>query len=246
MHSPPFLINCLLNDSTYTKAVVDTGCLCYSVIDETLVRNNKFKLFPTRPRTLHLADGKSGTTITKIARLKLDIDGQDNDTVYLAKRRCLRFGSRQHGTLVHASDWYENGAPLSIKSRVAHVSLAAASLTTGNVFAALANKAESINGATIGAITMYDITQALKPKVTEPDEVIISKLPVEIRQHSRLFIDDKLGINHALPPHRKGVDTHINLKRQTRKTSRDPLGATVWHVMRRTTSLTKNFVRIIG
>ncbi|KAI0994081.1 hypothetical protein K3495_g14101, partial [Podosphaera aphanis] len=217
--------------------MVDTGCLCYSVINETLVRKNKIKVIPTRPRTLHLADGKIGTTITKIARLKLDIDGRQqnlwsyvvprlayplilgkpwleyNDAVYLAKRRCLRFGSRQHGILVHASDYYENGAPLSIKSQVAHVSLAAASVTTGNVFAALANKAKSINGATIGAITMYDITQALKPKVTEPDEVVISKLPVEIRQHSGLFIDDKPGINHALPPHRKGVDTRINLKR---------------------------------
>ncbi|KAI1003291.1 hypothetical protein K3495_g4912 [Podosphaera aphanis] len=60
---------------------------------------------------------------------------------------------------------------------------------------------------------MYDITQALKPKITEPDEVAISKLPVEIRQHSRLFIDTNPGINHALPPHRKGLDTCINLKR---------------------------------
>ncbi|KAI0990968.1 hypothetical protein K3495_g17219, partial [Podosphaera aphanis] len=57
---------------------------------------------------------------------------------------------------------------------------------------------------------MNDITKALEPKITESLEDIRSKLPGEVRKYSHIFLDDNKHEN-SLPPHRKGIDTRINL-----------------------------------
>lgn len=124
---PPFLIDCFIDKSFFSQAMVDTGCLCHSVIDETLVRINKLTTKQIKPRPLMLANGKKTGDIKKIALFELDIDGRCencwayvapnliyplilgkpwmelNDVIYMAKRRCLRFGSRNKGLWVRAS-----------------------------------------------------------------------------------------------------------------------------------------------
>lgn len=79
MTSQPFLVDCLINESFYTKALIDTGCLCYSVLDKNLVRKYNLQTESLPPRKLTLADGKATVDITKMARINLDIDGRKED-----------------------------------------------------------------------------------------------------------------------------------------------------------------------
>ncbi len=145
LNSQPLLLDCLINNSFYTKAMVDTGCLCFSVIDEGFVRQHKIFSERITPRYLRLADGSRANQISRIARIKIDQDGRQeliwgymmpklsfpmilgkpwmekNDVVYSARRRSLRFGSRKHGLVVRASGWYENKAPTRVQERVSQV-----------------------------------------------------------------------------------------------------------------------------
>ncbi|KAI1002087.1 hypothetical protein K3495_g6117 [Podosphaera aphanis] len=47
--SPPFLVDCLINNYFYANALVDTGCLCFYVIDENLARKNNLRLEKIEP-----------------------------------------------------------------------------------------------------------------------------------------------------------------------------------------------------
>ena len=66
---------------------------------------------------------------------------EKNDVVYLAKRHCLRIGSRKKGIIVRASGWYERHAPLEIQSRVSHVSCVNSKVTSHTAFAQLLDQA---------------------------------------------------------------------------------------------------------
>ena len=43
MVSKPLVLDCLVNNSFYVKSMVDTGCLCFAVFDEGLVRKHKLR-----------------------------------------------------------------------------------------------------------------------------------------------------------------------------------------------------------
>lgn len=72
----PILIDCLINDIYYVKAMVDIGCLCYAVFDQNLVRKFDLKTREIAPQLLRLADGKTTTEITSMAKINLDTDGR--------------------------------------------------------------------------------------------------------------------------------------------------------------------------
>ena len=76
MISQPFLVDILINESFFTKALIDTGCLCYSVFDKNLVRKYNLHTEQVSPRKLTLADGKATTSITELVQVNLDIDGR--------------------------------------------------------------------------------------------------------------------------------------------------------------------------
>ncbi|KAI1008172.1 hypothetical protein K3495_g68 [Podosphaera aphanis] len=74
LNSPPSLIDCLMNNSFFVKAMIDTGCLCFSVLDKDLVRTNKLYSEVITPRLMRLADGQNPNIIRQIARVEVDID----------------------------------------------------------------------------------------------------------------------------------------------------------------------------
>lgn len=89
---------------------------------------------------------------------------EKNGVVYLAKRQCLRIGSRKHGIIVRASGWYENKAPATIKSRVSQVSRINAVVTSRHTFAKLCKHIDPLSGVILGALSVHDITRALENK----------------------------------------------------------------------------------
>lgn len=217
--------------------MIDTGCLCFAVFDESLVRKHKLHTVDIPPRPLRLADGKIGANITQVTCVEMDVDGrrekvwgyvmmklaypiilgkpwmEKNGVVYLAKRQCLRIGSRKHGIIVRASGWYENKAPANIKSKVSQVSHINALVTSRHTFEKLCKNINNQPGVILGALSAHDLTQALETRKVLTRQEIESKLPLEIRHYTDLFLEDDLKSNNVLPPHRNGVDMRINFKK---------------------------------
>ena len=81
MHSSPFLVDCVINDSTLVKSLIDTGFLCFSVFDKYFVRQNNLKTIKIKPIPLRLASGNLTDVITEVTCVKLTIKNYSH-TVY--------------------------------------------------------------------------------------------------------------------------------------------------------------------
>lgn len=206
--------------------MVDTGCLCFSIFDESLVGKYKISSVKIALQILRLADRKA----------TVDVDGRQeklwgyvmpnlaypiilgkpwmehNDVVYSAKRKCLRIGSRKYGMVVRASGRYEQGSPTKVKERVSYVSIRNVAIESGVNFANLLKLSKKTKNCMIGAISMNDITRALEPKKTMSPKEVKMSLPKQIRSYTDLFLDDDVREDTPLPPHRPGIDTNIKLQ----------------------------------
>lgn len=235
MQSTPFLIDCLLNNSFYVKPLIDTGCLCYSVIDENLVHTHNLETHAISDPSLRLADGKY-SKISKIACLYLEIDGhheklwgyvmpqlaypiilsktwmEKNNVVYISRRRCIRFGTRGNGMTGRENGWYENKSPKSVQEQIAHVLSKQCGLISEAEFNTILNK-ELSKDFQVAAVSVNDVTRALQSKPSVIREEIEQNLPPEIRHHFENFMDDNKINSDILTPHRPGVDMKIVLKR---------------------------------
>ncbi|KAI0997917.1 hypothetical protein K3495_g10274 [Podosphaera aphanis] len=237
--SKPLLIDTLINSSVFVQAMVDTGCLCFSVINEDLVRNHDIHTESIPPRYLRLADEKKACKITRVARLKLDIDGhqeqlwgyvmpnlafqiilgkpwmEKNEVVYSAGAQSLRIGKTENGILVRESRWWEKSAPKELKEKVAGVNLDRKARVSYRVLSKmylnmLRGSPEDISRI-VSAVSIRDITKALEPRAPAARNKVEESLPREVRQYTDLFLDDGMDNNDPLPPHRSGVDTKVRL-----------------------------------
>ncbi|KAI0996768.1 hypothetical protein K3495_g11415 [Podosphaera aphanis] len=128
--------------------MVDTGCLCLSVIDESLVRNHKLYTKSIRPRRLKLAEESKELKITQITHFKMDIDGRQeqiwgyvmlnlaypiilgkpwmerNKVVYAAEDHSLLIEHGGQKLLVRASGWCDKILSNEGKQGIARVRLA--------------------------------------------------------------------------------------------------------------------------
>ena len=240
MKCSPLLIDCLINSTFYVKAMIDTGCLCYAVFDQNLVRENNLKTKEIAPQFLRLADGRVAGEITCMAGINLDIDGRQevlwgyvmhnlaypmilgkpwmekNDVVYSARRRCLRIGSRKHGIIVRSSGWYEKLSPSTIQKRVSNVSIEKVALETGISFSNLIRLNKGRNNVIIGAVSINDITKALETKNVISWEEVRNELPPELQDFTSMFVDDNVLQDETLPSHRPGLDTKIKMQKDDR------------------------------
>ncbi|KAI0998037.1 hypothetical protein K3495_g10153 [Podosphaera aphanis] len=118
MKSSPFLIDCQVNSSFYIKALIGTGCLCFATFSKDIVKKNNLPRIKIPEKTLQLAEkDEKERTISEMTFIELDIDGrrekpygyiildlaydmilgkpwmEQNDLVYVARKREIRFGS---------------------------------------------------------------------------------------------------------------------------------------------------------
>lgn len=153
MDGPPFLIDVLLNSGSFERALVDSGCLCFSAFSGALVRRQKLPRIRIKKRDLQLAEGdREKKRIHFITYVDLDIDGhkervfgyvieklaysmilgdpwlRHNDAVYKAGARTLRIGPKEHATVVRESGWMDTKKP-------------DAGLTIGSIFVGIVRRA---------------------------------------------------------------------------------------------------------
>lgn len=197
-------------------ALVDSGCDCYSAVNEPLARSLKLPRIPITPRTLKEAVSEQGV-IKEMTYLEVDLDGykhriwayiipklshpiilgkpwmEREEVTYVAHKHLLSIG--------RAGDhhvWEKHHAPAT-KTNISRVSI--------NAIKAEARRGRRSETATtqLFAVTLADINRALAPK---KDVSVDERLPPRFKAWKETF-DKKKG--ETLPPHREGADHEINI-----------------------------------
>ena len=75
MDGPPFFVNLSINNTHYTKALIDSNCLYFATISASLAKRLNLPRIPITPRDL----GQIATTIkggiSEVTYTDIDIDG---------------------------------------------------------------------------------------------------------------------------------------------------------------------------
>jgi Reverse transcriptase (RNA-dependent DNA polymerase)/Aspartyl protease len=226
MNSKSATIQARVNDQRVT-ALVDSGCDCYSVVDESLVQRLHIPLVDTRQKLLNsFAEGTGNLATKGVAVMDLELGGHIEriyayvvpglgEDIYLGKpwfeaNRVVYDAAQQrisHGRAGIGLRLTGQEEPLSI-SRIR-----AARLVSAAVFGAECRrlrKSRKEEAYSLRAISLADIEKALQPK----EEVDPRKLvPKEVYdEFSNLFSAEEAA---KLPPHRPGVDHEVNLQRDS-------------------------------
>ena len=95
---------------------------------------------------------------------------EQNDVVYLAKKREIRFGTRADSLIVREKGWYHSNKSPDFKTSIHFV--ATAIKVVSSTFISLIKPAERKPGSRIFAILMEDINKALETKATDTPSLI--------------------------------------------------------------------------
>ncbi|KAI1516688.1 Dimer-Tnp-hAT multi-domain protein [Pyrenophora tritici-repentis] len=85
MDSDPFVLDVRLNGTDFVTGLVDSGCLCYSAINEQLFRSLRLPSIKIAPRQLEEAAGKNAepsTVLDTVTYASIDIDGHQQKRVF--------------------------------------------------------------------------------------------------------------------------------------------------------------------
>lgn len=82
MDGEPFHVNFGINGIYYTKALVDSGCLCFATISSALTRRLRLPRISITPRDLDQVNVIVRNTIKHVAYVDTDIDGHKLSRVF--------------------------------------------------------------------------------------------------------------------------------------------------------------------
>lgn len=265
MDGRPFYINFGIDGIHYTKAFVDSGCLCYATISQRLARKLRLPRIPITPRDLAQVNITVENAITHVAYADTDIDGH--------KRRRAFFYviPDQKDDVILGRPWMDfekvtvspyrgeltigtSGHVVKERNPTENKRYPLTQLMAG-VFGAEVRRArrpqrrgrsDQTETTEIFAASLADIEKALAPKKhSDPRE----KLPEHYHEFLPLFDQKKAD---CLPPHRPGVDHAIPLEKDENGNDKAPPWGPLYNmsreeliVLRKTLTelLDKNFIR---
>jgi predicted aspartyl protease len=82
MDGDPFYVNFGINGNHYTKALVDSGCLCFSTISLSLANHLRLPRISITPRDLAQVNVTVKGAIREVAYADTDIDGHKLNRVF--------------------------------------------------------------------------------------------------------------------------------------------------------------------
>src|SRR5208282_3093161 len=82
MEGTPFLVSALINDQTFAKALIDTGCMSYGLCNSKFATKNNLQRLQISPREIQRFDGSAGQ-INEVVCVSMDIEGHYEDRVFL-------------------------------------------------------------------------------------------------------------------------------------------------------------------
>ncbi|KJZ70184.1 hypothetical protein HIM_10407 [Hirsutella minnesotensis 3608] len=213
-----------LNRGNPIRVLVDTGCDCYAVIDEAVVRKFRIPLVDSKPRQIGgFSESSESVTSPGVVAVVVETAGFDerifayivpslgqdmflgrprlerNQVVYDAAKREVFHG--RAGVTIRLVGQEEPAKVRAIRS---------ARLVSAAVFTAeyrRAKRRQKYNAFSIQAISLADIEKALQPKSPiDPSE----RVPAEVLERFRHLFSPEEALK--LPPHRPGVDHEVNLQ----------------------------------
>jgi len=265
MDGNPFYINFGINGIHYTKALVDSGCLCFATISLSLARRLRLPRIPITPRDLAQVNVTVKGAIREVAYADTDIDGHKLNRVF------FYIIPNQEDDVILGRPWM-NAEEVTISPSQGELTIGTSGLMVkersqaehptfpisqqmSSVFGALVREArkaqvpyayDPTERVQVFAASLRDIEKALAPKKhTDPRQ----KLPQHYYEFLSLF--DRSAADR-LPPHRPGIDHEITLEKdeggQEKPLPRGPLYGMSREeliVLRKTLTelLDKNFIR---
>ena len=224
MNSKPVLINARINKGYHTRALADSGCDCYAVIDKALVKRLRIPLVDSRPRQIGGFSGETKeVTSPGVAVLVVEVGGfaerifayvvpQLGQDLFLGRpwmeknRVVYDAGGQQlyHGIADVPIRLSGQEEPKGIRM------IRAARLVPAAVFAAECRrkkKRRDHGPGLVQAISLADIEKALQPKQpVDPSKTVPKEV---LDEFGSLFSSEEAT---KLPPHRPGIDHEVNLQ----------------------------------
>lgn len=262
MDCPAFYVNFGVNGISYTRAMVDSGCLCYGSMSNAFAKRLRLPRLPITPRDLEAVNVVTAGAITHVAYADTDVDGHKR------KRAFFYVIPGQEEDVILGRPWmvaeqavhnpargeiFLGSCNLVVRERTneAKTTLPATQLMA-SVFGAIVRRArrtrshERPEPTQIFAASLADIEQALAPKKhSDPQK----KLPKHYHDFLPLF--DRRSAD-KLPPSRPGVDHEITLETDEAGKEKSPPWGPLYGMsreelilLRRTLTelLDKNFIR---
>jgi hypothetical protein len=228
MNGSPITVHALIENTTYTSALVDSGCLCYSLITESLVRRAKLKCIPI-PRKPIIGVNDQVSYVESVAKFSLDLDGY-SETAY------AYVVGKQEDDLILGRPWMDKNqviitpAKKSLYLRVPRLRINSqegrrhpmevreVSATTFKLLMDRARGKSHQGQIKVFAASLADINKALAPK---PKTDVASLVPEQWKKYMPLFDPKEAS---KLPPHRTGIDHAITMNQKDGKDPEAPWG----------------------
>jgi predicted aspartyl protease len=219
------IVEILCNKEILVPALLDTGCDCFAAISDKFARKLRSPRFPIKPRGLGEAASQSLHAISELTYVDADIDGfrqrifcyvvpglrqelilgdpwmKRNDVVVFSKKSYITIGAAR-GLRVPT----ERQGRRDQRRRGLRIRQTSASVFLAQVRAAR-RRGTPTQVPQVFKLTLEEIDRALTVKPQEPPA---PPLPPEVQEFAHLF--DK-AVSDQLPPHRPGVDHHIELEK---------------------------------
>ena len=215
MHCEPILISTLVNNTSFARIMVDTGCLCYGLYDPVYAQKKNLQRISIKPFYMEAFDGeKAPRPVREVAVANLDFEGHVERVwfyisplggydMYLGmpwiKKREVRIDKGGNRLRIGTSS-----GPITVRSEAAFQA-DTQEIPTGRLMsAAVWNMTRKRKGgkAQVFAASIADINKALRIKKRIDPAV---KLPVHYHNYLPVF-DYKES--EKLPPHRGAAADH--------------------------------------
>lgn len=223
MDVPLFYVDVLLNDLSYSKALVDSGCSCYALISERLVSKLQVDTIPIRPRPINGVFEDVARTINRVAHMSLDVGGHKQSRIYayvmpdqhddmilgkawLQDQNVILRESSENPHLEFSSTGIRIYGRRSVANETSTIAEDAPRQISGNAFGLWTERAKKSAQVKVFAASMKDIEKALRPKEQLDAAALLPK-----HYHEFLPVFD-IKEASSLPAHRPGIDHQIPLE----------------------------------
>ena len=82
MDGIPFIVSTLVNKESYSKTLVDTGCLSYGLVSQHFALKNNLQRITIPSRKLTSFEAVSTDEVTEVATMSIDIDGHYEEQAF--------------------------------------------------------------------------------------------------------------------------------------------------------------------
>jgi hypothetical protein len=238
MISTPFLIDTLVNNTSFTDAYFDTGCLVYTAFSARCVKSMKLPRIPIKQTAIRLAKKNHKTdrdpVVSHITYATIDIDGRServygyvvedlsfpiilgkpwaerNSARYIAAKKKLYIGRGAQRITVREKGWHTQNK--QARERVKKV--LSASLVSGSVFLAIVARVkrrrqkENSQDPHILAISISDINKSLAKLAERKQKMTIQQIRSELPDQIKEHADAFLDDEDRSVPPHRGNKDH--------------------------------------